>query len=59
MTNQFSFDRTEDTEESESDLSYSVDSPLINLNDSHFKKRTIMRTTSDEDSYSINLRFKV
>ncbi len=62
MVSQFSFDKTETlTEDTDSDESYNVDSPLINLNDSHYIRRPfpIKRGHSEDDTFSINLRFKV
>jgi hypothetical protein len=62
MISQFSFDKTENlTEDTDSDENYNVDSPLINLNDSHYIRRPfyMKRVLSEDDTFSINLRFKV
>ena len=60
MITQFSFDKSEISQDSDSDESYTVDSPFINLNESHFIKRPLMqRGPSEDDTFSVNLRFKV
>ena len=59
-SNQLSFDNEDNFEDTDSDDSFDLNYPLLNLNDSQFKRKVINRGQSvEEQVHSINLRFKV